>query len=246
VGNILKLMTFILLTALPSVGFAENTKFFNFEAFSVYEHASDRIKISNVSTRYGIGAAGFQVTASFIENKLESFVRYGLGYHPNYTLSSFGTEFTGPVNGDLFEYGVKLNTSGFLTNGSSISVIQSNRHVYSDQLTGTRGGVNFTTSTDAMMKSTEVRLSQTIYAKGENSVSVFLGSNSWQLNALGTAYSSNLTAKKNVNGENTDPVWGVSIQSSVFNLPLELGLTHRTINADNRIETFEISGTLRF
>ena len=66
-------MTFILLTALPSVGFAENTKFFNFEAFSVYEHASDRIKISNVSTRYGIGAAGFQVTASFIENKLEYY-----------------------------------------------------------------------------------------------------------------------------------------------------------------------------
>lgn len=231
---------------MPSVGFAENGKFLNFEAFSIYEHASDRIKIKNVSTRYGIGAAGLQVTASFIENKLEPFARYGIGYHPNYTLSSFGTEFTGPVNGDLFEFGVKLNTSSFLTNGSSITVTQSNRHVYSDKLSGMRGGVNFKTSTDAEMKSTEVLLSQTIYAKDKNSFSVFLGSNFWELNALGTAYSSDFTVKKKVKGENTDPVWGVNLQSSVFNLPFELGLKHRTINADNRIETLEISGKIRF
>jgi len=220
---------------------------FNFAPFALYEHASDRITLSNVSTRYGIGAAGLEIKANNeLNDQTNVFLRLGAGYHPSYSLNSFGTEFTGPVNGILFEYGIELDTSPYIFRGSGIEIKTSNRKVFSDQLTGTRSGTNFTTSTDARMVNNEIRLKQSFELNNENKLTIFMGINNWNLNATGTAYSSDFTVKKKVKGSNSDPVWGVNYSGTIFNRLFDFGFTHRTISADNKVETYEIFGALDF
>lgn len=239
------LASMVLLTA-PQICLSEPAKWLQFGTFAVYEHATKRIELNGVATRYGIGALGAEISANLIPNVIKAQIKYGIGYHPKYELKSFGTEFSGPVNGNIIEYGFDLETSKFLINGSSISVKQYERHIFSDKLTGTRGGVLFKTSTDAKMSGTELILSQEIYTKNQNTLDVFLGANLWQLKASGTAYSADLTAIKNVNGKNNDPLWGFNAETMLFDKPLHLGFTHRTINADNNLETFEIFAKIAF
>jgi len=214
--------------------------------FATYEHASDRIKLSNVTTRYGIGAAGLGVSTELIPSIISASIRYGAGYHPSYTLNSFGTEFTGPVRGELLEYGLALDTSKFIFPGSSIEHIVSNRSVFSDSLVGKRGARNFTTTSEAEMKSSEIRINQSIYQSEKHNISIFLGTNDWTLNAIGTAYSEDLTVKKKVSGKNQDVVWGFNYTAQIYGKTADFGFIHRTISADNIVETYELTTKIRF
>ena len=245
-SNIFKIIGCVIFIGAPQICTAELNERLNWGVFSLYEHASDRIKINNVSTRYGIGAVGLEVYSDLIPDLLKPFFRYGLGYHPNYTLKSFGTEFSGPVDGNLTEYGFNLETSRYLVNGSSFSLKKYDRRIFSDSLTGKRGNVLFTTTTNAAMTGTEYKFTQELYSGGDNALGVFIGTNSWKLSASGTAYSSDLTVVKKVTGHNSDPFWGVNIETRIFEKPISFGFTHRTITADNKLETLELFSSITF
>ena len=241
--GIIKYIFVAALAMLPVASFAERS--FDTSVFAIYEHASDRITLDGVATRYGIGAAGIEVSKHITPEAL-SFIRYGVGYHPSYNLQSFGTEFTGPVTGTLLELGFELDTSEVLIAGSAIELRFSERHVYSNKMTGVRNGRNYTTSTDATMTSKEIRLSKEFTTDANSKLKLFAGINNWSLEALGTAYSSRFTVQKRVTGANQDFVSGFSYETEFFGKITTLGLTYRQLRADNSVDTLEFSTTIEF
>jgi len=241
--GIMKYIFVATLAMLPVASFAKSS--YNTSAFAIYEHASDRITLDGVSTRYGIGAAGIEVSKQITPEAL-TLIRYGVGYHPSYNLQSFGTEFTGPVTGTLFELGLELDISKNLISGSAIEFRFLDRHVFSNKMTGVRNGRNYKTSTDATMTSTEIRLSKEFAMDANSKLKLFAGINNWSLNALGTAYSSSFTVQKRVTGANQDLVSGFSYDTEFFGKITTLSLTYRQLRADNTVETLELLTTIEF
>jgi hypothetical protein len=241
--RIIKHIIIAALATLPVASFAERS--FGTRAFAIYEHAGDRITLDGVSTRYGIGAAGIEVSKQITPEAL-TLIRYGVGYHPSYSLKSFGTEFTGPVTGTLLELGLELDISKDLIAGSAIEFRFSDRHVFSNKMTGDRNGRHYTTSTDATMTSTEIRFSKEFAMNANSKLKLFAGINNWSLKALGTAYSSSFTVQKRVTGANQDFVSGFSYDTQVFGKLTTLGLTYRQLRADNTVDTLELSTTIEF
>ena len=241
--DIIKYIFVAALALLPVASVAERS--FDTSAFAIYEHASNRITLDGVSTRYGIGAAGIEISKQITPEAL-TLIRYGVGYHPSYNLQSFGTEFTGPVTGTLLELGLKFDTSKNLIDGSAIELRFSDRHVYSNKMTGVRSGRNYTTSTDATMTSTEIRLSKEFTMDANRRLKLFAGINNWSLKALGTAYSSSFTVQKRVTGTNQDFMSGFSYDTQFFGKIMTLGLTYRQLRADNTVDTLELSTTIDF
>ena len=241
--RIIKHIIFAVLVTLPVASFAEPS--YDTRAFAIYEHASDRITLDGVSTRYGIGAAGIEVSKQITPEAL-TFIRYGVGYHPSYNLQSFGTDFTGPVTGTLLELGLELDISKDLISGSAIEFRFSDRHIFSNKMTGVRSGLNYTTSTNATMTSTEIRFSKEFAMDANSKLKLFAGINNWSLTALGTAYSSSFTVQKRVTGANQDFVSGFSYDTQFFGKLTTLGLTYRQLRADNSVDTLEFSTTIEF
>ena len=241
--RIIKHIIFAVLVTLPVASFAERS--YDTRAFAIYEHASDRITLDGVSTRYGIGAAGIEVSKQITPEAL-TLIRYGVGYHPSYNLQSFGTEFTGPVTGTLLELGLELDISKDLISGSAIEFRFSDRHIFSNKMTGVRSGRNYTTSTNATMTSTEIRFSKEFAMDANSKLKLFAGINNWSLKALGTAYSSSFTVQKRVTGANQDFVSGFSYDTQFFGKFTTLGLTYRQLRADNTVDTLELSTTIEF
>ena len=121
-----------------------------------------------------------------------------------------------------------------------------NRHIHSNNLSGVRGGINYVSTTDAKMQGYELTISNKFSISDSTLVTPFIGINSWNLEADGNAYSSNLTIKKKVKGSNVDPIMGFTLQTQILQKDTNLGLTYRPIKADNLVETLEIYVALYF
>ena len=246
--NILKripklILCFVILTGLSSQLLAENIKW---GAFALYEHASKRVILEGVSTKYGIGAAGIEAQITSTDKTKSISIKYGLGYHPAYSIRSSGTEFTGPVEGQLFEAALQSKILSSFFDETRLQLKYNNRHVHSNNLSGVRGGINYVSTTDAKMQGYELTISKGFSISDTTLITPFIGVNSWNLQADGNAYSSNLTIKKKVKGSNVDPIMGFTLQTQILQKDINLGLTYRPIKADNLVETLEFYAALYF
>ena len=237
------ILFFIVSVGISNHVVADNIKW---SAFSLYEHASDRIKLDGVSTRYGIGAAGIeaQIQSPNIAQKIS--LRYGFGYHPSYSIRSSGTEFTGPVIGNLFEVSIQSAAFRNLFEGTNIGFKVSNRRIHSDNLRGIRGGTEYVSTSDANMEAFELTISKELKLASDTFLTPFIGVNHWNLTATGNAYSSSLTIKKTVRGGNVDPIAGLAFKTKINGQYLNLGLTYRSLRADEPIDTLELFAAYSF
>ena len=237
------ILCFVFLSGLSSQLAAENIKW---GTFALYEHASKKVILDGVSTRYGIGAAGIEAQITSTDKTKSISIKYGLGYHPAYSITSSGTEFTGPVEGQLFEAAIQSKILSSLFDETQLQLKYNNRHVYSNNLSGVRGGINYISTTDAKMQGYELTISKGFSISDTTLVTPFIGINSWNLQADGNAYSSNLAIKKKVKGSNVDPLMGFKLQTQILQKDINLGLTYRPIKADNLVETLEFYTALYF
>lgn len=237
------ILFFIVSLGISNHVIADNIKW---SAFSLYEHASDRIKLDGVSTRYGIGAAGIeaQIQSPNITQKIS--LRYGFGYHPSYSIRSSGTEFTGPVTGNLFEVSIQSAAFRNMFEGTNIGFKISNRRIHSNDLRGIRGGIEYVSTSDANMMAFELTIAKELKFSSDTFLTPFIGMNHWNLSATGNAYSSNLTIKKTVRGGNIDPIAGLSFNTKINGQYLNLGLTYRSLKADEPIDTLELFAAYSF
>lgn len=217
-----------------------------YSAFSVYESANTDLIIDKVKTKYGLGVAGIKIGKSNYYNSQIS-MSLGVGYHPNYTVSSFGTDFSGPVYAKLFEFDMVRLITVPVFGTVNTKLTFSERSYSASKLLGVRNGTSLKTNSQAKFESINLQFGKEVDITNGITLHPFFGIQKWSMWAEGTANSSNYTVNKKVNTSNLDPMVGLKTEFNLFkDNKASLDVIFRQLTADNRVSTLEIKGAIQF
>ena len=211
---------------------------------SLYDHASEKLIVDGVSTSYSLGSAGIRVDWKTDQNLL-FHASFGLGYLPNYKMSAFGTDFSGPVEGTMTNIGWQYDVYKTEDHKLHVSFEILERDVNGNDFKGVRNGQSLKVKSTAAFELSEFSLGYEYFSSRSLSLGINAGITYWKFDANGLTLLNNMTISKKVTESGQSPK--VQFYAHVGDKkPVEVFLTRRAYSVDNFVETYELMVKLPF
>ena len=205
---------------------------------SLYDQASEKLIVDGVSTSYSLGSAGIRVDWKTDQN-LFFHASFGLGYLPNYKMSAFGTDFSGPVQGAMKNIGGQYGVYKTEEHKLNVSFEILERDVNGDDFKGVRNGQSLKVKSTAAFELSEFLLGYEYSSSRSLSLGINAGITDWKFDATGLTLLNNMTISKNVTESGNSPK--IQFYAHVGGKkPVEVFLTRREYSVDNFVETYEL------
>jgi len=205
---------------------------------SLYDQASEKLIVDGVSTSYSLGSAGIRVDWKTNQNLL-FHASFGLGYLPNYKMSAFGTDFSGPVRGTMKNIGGQYGVYKTEDHKMNVSFEILERDVNGDEFKGVRNGQSLKVKSTAAFELSEFLLGYEYSPSRSLSLGINAGITYWKFDANGLTLLNNMTISKNVTESGHSPK--IQLYANVgVKKPVEVFLTRRAYSVDNFVETYEL------
>lgn len=217
----------------PAISLDLNLKF-----EGVYEHASQKIVVDGVSSSYGLGTVGIELNWD-INQSLQLYGNYGLGYLPNYKLSAFGTNFSGPVNGERIIIGTSYKLFDSYKHQFSFGYDLSEKNVTGNDFSGIRNGLALTVESTAEFMISEFSLGYEYRATDALILGGKVGQENWNFTAMGLTLVNDITVSKAVNDTGHSPSYELYTRIG-REKPIDISLVIRSYSMDNLVETYEL------
>ena len=205
---------------------------------SLYDQASGKLIVDGVSTSYSLGSAGIRVDWKTNQNLL-FHASFGLGYLPNYKMSAFGTDFSGPVRGTMKNIGGQYGVYKTEDHKLNVSFEILERDVNGDEFKGVRNGQSLKVKSTAAFELSEFSLGYEYSSSRSLSLGINAGITYWKFDANGLTLLNNMMISKNVNESGHSPKIQFYAHVGVKK-PVEVFLTRRAYSVDNFVETYEL------
>ena len=205
---------------------------------SLYDHASEKLIVDGVSNSYSLGSAGIRVDWKTDQNLL-FHASFGLGYLPNYKMSAFGTDFSGPVEGTMKSIGGQYGVYKTEDHKLNVSFEILERDVNGNDFKGVRNGQSLKVKSTAAFELSEFSLGYEYFSSRSLSLGINAGITYWKFDANGLTLLNNMTISKKVTESGHSPK--VQFYAHVGDKkPVEVFLTRRAYSVDNFVETYEL------
>ena len=205
---------------------------------SLYDHTSEKLIVDGVSTSYSLGSAGIRVDWKTDQNLL-FHASVGLGYLPNYKMSAFGTDFSGPVEGTMKSIGGQYGVYKTEDHKLNVSFEILERDVNGNDFKGVRNGQSLKVKSTAAFELSEFSLGYEYFSSRSLSLGINAGITYWKFDANGLTLLNNMTISKKVTESGQSPK--VQFYANVGDKkPVEVFLTRRAYSVDNFVETYEL------
>ena len=205
---------------------------------SLYDQASEKLIVDGVSTSYSLGSAGIRVDWKTNQNLL-FHASFGLGYLPNYKMSAFGTDFSGPVRGTMKNIGGQYGVYKTEDHKMNVSFEILERDVNGDEFKGVRNGQSLKVKSTAAFELSEFSLGYEYSSSHSISLGINAGITYWKFDANGLTLLNDMTISKNVTESGHSPK--IQLYANVgVKKPVEVFLTRRAYSVDNFVETYEL------
>jgi hypothetical protein len=205
---------------------------------SIYDHASEKLTVDGVSTSYSLGSAGIRVDWKTDQNLL-FHASFGMGYFPNYKMSAFGTNFSGPVEGSMKNIGGQYRLYKAEDHKLSVSFEIHERYVNGNNFRGVRNGQSLKVKSTAAFELSDFSLGYEYFLSRSLSLGFNAGITSWKFDASGLTLLNNMAISKKVTESGQSPK--VQFYANVGSKkPVEVFLTRRAYSVDNFVETYEL------
>ena len=205
---------------------------------SLYDQASEKLIVDGVSTSYYLGSAGIRVDWKTNQNLL-FHASFGLGYLPNYKMSAFGTDFSGPVRGTMKNIGGQYGVYKTEDHKMNVSFEILERDVNGDEFKGVRNGQSLKVKSTAAFELSEFLLGYEYSPSRSLSLGINAGITYWKFDANGLTLLNDMTISKNVTESGHSPKIQFYAHVGVKK-PVEVFLTRRAYSVDNFVETYEL------
>ena len=205
---------------------------------SLYDQASEKLIVDGVSTSYSLGSAGIRADWKTNQNLL-FHASFGLGYLPNYKMSAFGTDFSGPVRGTMKNIGGQYGVYKTEDHKLNVSFEILERDVNGDEFKGVRNGQSLKVKSTAAFELSEFSLGYEYSSSRSLSLGVNAGITYWKFDANGLTLLNDMTISKNVTESGHSPKIQFYAHVGVKK-PVEVFLTRRAYSVDNFVETYEL------
>ena len=205
---------------------------------SLYDQASEKLIVDGVSSSYSLGSAGIRVDWKTDQNVF-FHASFGLGYLPNYKMSAFGTDFSGPVQGAIKNIGGQYGVYKTEEHKLNVSFEILERDVNGDDFKGVRNGQSLKVKSTAAFELSEFSLGYEYSSSRLLSLGINAGITNWKFDANGLTLLNNMTISKNVTESGNSPK--IQFYAHVGGKkPVEVFLTRRAYSVDNFVETYEL------
>ena len=205
---------------------------------SLYDHASEKLIVDGVSTSYSLGSAGIRVDLKTDQNLL-FHASFGLGYLPNYKMSAFGTDFSGPVEGTMKNIGGQYDVYKTEDHKLNVSFEILERDVNGNDFKGVRNGQSLKVKSTAAFELSEFSLGYEYFSSRSLSLGINAGITYWKFDANGLTLLNNMTISKKATESGHSPK--VQFYAHVGDKkPVEVFLTRRAYSVDNFVEAYEL------
>ena len=205
---------------------------------SLYDHTSEKLIVDGVSTSYSLGSAGIRVDWKTDQNLL-FHASVGLGYLPNYKMSAFGTNFSGPVASTMRNIGGRYGVYKTDDHKLNVSFEILERDVNGNDFKGVRNGQSLKVKSTAAFELSEFSLGYEYFLSRSLRLGFNAGITSWKFDASGLTLLNNMTINKKVTDSGQSPK--VQFYANVGDKkPIEVFLTRRAYSVDNFVETYEL------
>ena len=243
--NLRIIWIFKLSVCLSLSGVAAEERRFNITPFILYEQAPERIVIDGVSTRYGLGVLGGEAKL-YSSSKFESYIRLGLGYNNNQSVSFSQANFDGPVTGAFAEFRIKRQIGKVQDINFAIEGILAHRDLKAEELDGERNGLKLSGESTSSISSLDTLITSNLDLSHKTSVGASLGGAYWNLKADASAlYSANgvtATARKSIDTKGFDPLVSIFLDHKINGSNLLFKLSNRSLYS--KANTSIVSGEL--
>jgi len=226
----------MILMGLPNALAAEQ---WSVAPFALYEQANEKIVVDGVSTKYGLGVVGGQVTYQSNQN-LRLTARAGYGHNNDQEVSFSGAQFKGKVTGTYFEANATTNLLTYSKSIVSLHGSYSKRNLEADNLIGSRNGLALTGNSTSSIASTDVLVNLRHSMTDKVTASASIGYSTWNMNADATAYFSSggirANANKKIDTTGYDPIYKLGVNYEGERANLSVNISNRSLRSKSNTE----------
>ena len=226
----------MILMGLPNALAAEQ---WSVAPFALYEQANEKIVVDGVSTKYGLGVVGGQVTYQSNQN-LRLTARAGYGHNNDQEVSFSGAQFKGKVTGTYFEASAATNLLTYFKSIISLEGSYSKRDLKADDLIGSRNGLALTGNSTSSIASTDVVVNLRHSMTDKVTASASIGYSTWNMNSDATAYFSSggirANANKKIDTTGYDPIYKLGINYEGERANMSVNISNRSLRSKSNTE----------
>ena len=226
----------MILMGLPNALAAEQ---WSVAPFALYEQAQEKIVVDGVSTKYGLGVLGGQITYQGDQN-LSLTARAGYGQNNDQEVSFSGAQFKGKVTGTYFEASATTNLLTYSKSIISLEGSYSKRDLKADDLIGSRNGLALTGNSTSSIASTDVLVNLRHNMTDKVTASASLGYGTWNMKADATAYFSSggirANANKKIDTTGYDPIYKFGVNYEGERANLSVNISNRSLRSKSNTE----------
>ena len=202
--------------------------------FALYEQAQDKIVVDGVSTKYGLGVLGGQITYQGDQN-LSLTARAGYGQNNDQEVSFSGAQFKGKVTGTYFEASATTNLLTYSKSIVSLEGSYSKRDLKADDLIGSRNGLALTGNSTSSIASTDLLVNLRHSMTDKVTASASLGYGKWNMDADATAYfasgSIRANANKKIDTTGYDPIYKLGVNYEGERANVRVNISNRSLRS---------------
>ena len=238
----------LLISLIPTLSLSNE---FSIAPFALYERAPENIIVDGVSTKYGLGVVGGQVTYT-VPRTVSLSARLGYGQNNNQTVSFSGATFNGKVTGTYLEAKAHRN---ILASGNTLVSLEggySKRDLKADDLIGTRNGLALTGQSVSAISSFDLMLNLQQNVTDRFAATATIGQANWHLDADATAYFAlggiRANANKKIDTSGQDPIYKLGFDYTGDKSTIHASISQRSLRskANTDIITGELVVTFDF
>ena len=233
---------------IPTLSFGND---FSIVPFALYERAPENIIVDGVSTKYGLGVIGGQVTY-IAPGAVSLGARLGYGQNNNQEVSFSGAAFNGKVTGKYVEAQARKNIIELGKTFLSVEGGYSKRNLKAEDLVGTRNGLALTGQSVSSISSFDLMFNLQQNVTDRLSASATIGQANWHMDADATAYfalgSIRANANKKINTNGRDPIYKLGFDYAGDKSTIHASISQRSLRskANTDIITGELVVTFDF
>jgi len=202
--------------------------------FAMYERAPENIIVDGVSTKYGLGVIGGQVTYT-VPGTISISTRLGYGQNNDQEVSFSGATFNGKVTGTYLEAKAHKN---ILASGNTLVSLEggySKRDLKADDLIGTRNGLALTGQSVSAISSFDLMLNLQQNVTDRFAATATIGQANWHLDADATAYFAlggiRANANKKIDASGQDPIYKLSFDYTGDKSTIHASISQRSLRS---------------
>ena len=238
----------LLISLIPTLSLSNE---FSIAPFALYERAPENIIVDGVSTTYGLGVVGGQVTYS-APGIVSLSARLGYGQNDDQEVSFSGATFNGKVTGTYLEAKAQKN---ILARGNTLLSLEggySERDLKADDLIGTRNGLALTGQSVSAIYSFDLMLNLKHNVTDRFAATATIGQTNWHLDADATAYFTlggiRANANKKIDTSGQDPIYKLGFDYTGDKSTIHASISQRSLRskANTDIITGEVVVTFDF